>query len=44
MLIESFLELSSDDNTQIIFTTHSPEIGKMISIESRRFINKMKNH
>lgn len=40
MLIESFLELSSDDNTQIIFTTHSPEIGKMIPIESLRFIYK----
>lgn len=40
MLIESFLELSNNENTQIIFTTHSPEIGKMISVESLRLIRK----
>lgn len=40
MLIESFLELSTNENTQIIFTTHSPEIAKMIPIESLRFIRK----
>lgn len=40
MLIESFLELSNNENTQIIFTTHSPGIGKMIPVESLRFIRK----
>lgn len=40
MLIESFLELSKNENTQIIFTTHSPEIAKMTPIKSLRLIKK----
>lgn len=40
MLIESFLELSKSDNTQIIFTTHSPSIGKMMSVNNLRLITK----
>lgn len=40
MLIESFLELSKNDNTQIIFTTHSPSIGKMMPINNLRLITK----
>lgn len=40
MLIESFLELSKNVNTQIIFTTHSPSIGKMIPVNNLRLITK----
>lgn len=40
MLINSFIELSENDNTQIIFTTHSPEIAKMVNVDSLRLIEK----
>ncbi len=40
ILIESFLELSKHDINQIIFTTHSPEIAKMIPVESLRLIER----
>ncbi len=40
MLINSFIELSDNDNTQIIFTTHSPEIAKMVHVNSLRLIEK----
>lgn len=39
-LIESFVELSESKNTQIIFTTHSPDICNMIPRESLRLIGK----
>lgn len=39
-LIESFMELSRNEKTQIIFTTHSPELCSMIPIESLRLINR----
>jgi len=40
MLINSFIELSNNDNTQIIFTTHSLEIAKMVNVNSLRLIEK----
>ncbi|MGL5479716.1 MAG: AAA family ATPase [Clostridium sp.] len=40
MLIESFLELSNNDNVQIIFTTHSPEIAKMVPTKSLRLVQR----
>lgn len=40
MLINSFINLSNNDNTQVIFTTHSPEIAKLVDIESLRLIEK----
>ena len=39
-LIDSFIELSKSKNTQIIFTTHSPEICNMVPIESLRLIDR----
>lgn len=40
MLIDSFIELSDNDSTQIIFTTHSPEIAKMVHVNSLRLVEK----
>lgn len=40
MLLKSFIELSDNENTQIIFTTHSPEIAKMVNLNSLRLIEK----
>jgi predicted ATP-dependent endonuclease of OLD family len=37
-LIESFLELSQNKNTQIILTTHSPAIVKMLNFENLRLV------
>lgn len=39
-LIEAFLELSSRDDTQIILSTHSPGIARLLPIESLRFLSK----
>lgn len=38
LLIESFIELSKHDINQIIFTTHSPEIAKMLPTKSLRLV------
>lgn len=40
MLINSFIELSKDINTQIILTTHSPALGELVPLEGLRFIKK----
>ncbi|CEQ00431.1 Predicted ATPase [[Clostridium] sordellii] len=40
LLIESLINLSNDNNTQIVFTTHSPELCNMIPRNSLRFIDK----
>lgn len=37
-LIEAFIELSTADNTQIILTTHSPAIVKMLDFENLKLI------
>jgi predicted ATP-dependent endonuclease of OLD family len=37
-LIEAFIELSKADNTQIILTTHSPSIVKLLEFEHLRLI------
>ncbi|MGL5716033.1 MAG: ATP-binding protein [Paraclostridium sp.] len=43
-LIESFVQLSQDENTQIIFTTHSPDICNMVPVESLRLIDKSRGN
>ncbi|WP_461630082.1 ATP-binding protein [Labilibaculum euxinus] len=42
MLIDAFIELSEKEDTQIILTTHSPGIGKLLPVESLRLIQKNK--
>ena len=37
-LIEAFIELSKADKTQVILTTHSPEIVKMLDFEHLKLI------
>lgn len=39
-LIDAFLELSSNDDVQIILTTHSPGIAGLLPVESLRFLDK----
>ena len=39
-LIQTLLELSNDDKHQIIITTHTPEIAKMVSREQLIFIKR----
>ena len=40
MLVEALLELSSKDKHQIIITTHTPEIAKMVDESSLLLVNK----
>ncbi len=40
MIIESLITLSKDDRRQIILTTHTPEIAKMVNINQLIFIKK----
>ena len=40
LLIEAFLELSQSEGTQVILTTHSPHIAKLLPLESLRLIDK----
>jgi predicted ATP-dependent endonuclease of OLD family len=37
-LIEAFIELSASDNTQVLLTTHSPSIVKMLQFEHLKLI------
>jgi len=39
-LIEAFIELSTADNTQIILTTHSPSIVKLLNFEHLKLIKE----
>jgi len=39
-LIEAFIELSNTDNTQIILTTHSPSIVKLLEFEHLKLIKE----
>ncbi|WP_333809274.1 ATP-binding protein [Flavobacterium sp.] len=39
-LIEALIDLSSNGNTQIIATTHSPSLASLIPVENLRFIHK----
>jgi len=39
-LIEAFIELSTTDNTQIILTTHSPSIVKLLNFEHLKLIKE----
>lgn len=43
MLIDAFMELSEEDINQVLLTTHSPAIAKMLPVESLRFITQDKN-
>ena len=40
MIIESLMEISSDERHQVILTTHTPEIAKMANINQLIFIKK----
>ena len=40
-LIEAFIELSSSDNTQVLLTTHSPSIVKLLEFEHVRLIKQV---
>ncbi|HHV99216.1 MAG TPA: ATP-binding protein [Clostridiaceae bacterium] len=40
MLIQTLLEISNDEKHQIIITTHTPEIAKMVSREQLIFIRR----
>lgn len=40
MIIDSLLKISSDDKHQVIITTHTPEIAKMVNLDSLIFISK----
>lgn len=40
LLIEAFKELASNEINQVILTTHSPSIAKMLDINSLRFLEK----
>lgn len=42
-LIEAFKELANTDNTQIILTTHSPAIVKLLDFEDLKLIKKVEN-
>ncbi|RPD43582.1 hypothetical protein DNI29_23480 [Hymenobacter sediminis] len=39
-LIEALQELSSDNNSQVILTTHSPALAGMIELDNIRFVHK----
>ena len=39
-LIQSLLELSSKDNVQVLITTHSPYLTKLMKLETLRFVTK----
>lgn len=39
-MIDAFLELSSNDDVQIILTTHSPWIAGLLPVESLSFLDK----
>lgn len=43
MLISSLLELSDNNNTQVIITTHSPALASTVNYEYIRFIKKEDN-
>ncbi len=43
-LIEAFKELSETDNTQIILTTHSPAIVKLLDFEDLKLIKKSEDN
>lgn len=42
MIVDSLLKISSNDKYQVIVTTHTPEIAKMVHLDSLIFINKSK--
>lgn len=44
MLIESFKKLSNTNNTQIVMTTHSPAIVKLLEFGQLRLLKKNDNH
>ena len=43
MLIDSFYKLAMSENTQIIITTHTPNLAGMVSVEDLRFVDDENN-
>ena len=43
ILIDSFFELANSGNSQVILTTHSPNLSKELPIESIRFVTRDEN-
>lgn len=43
MLIKALMELSQKDKTQVLITTHTPEIAKIVKDENLIFIEKIDN-
>ncbi|WP_143539004.1 ATP-dependent nuclease [Rodentibacter ratti] len=44
VIIKTFLELSELDSTQVILTTHTPNLAKLLPVDSLRFVTKDSNH
>lgn len=44
LLVESLIELSEANNTQVIITTHTPEIAKTVPLESLRLIETIEGN
>lgn len=42
-LINALKELSQSENTQVVITTHSPKLAKLLSVESIRFVKSEGN-
>lgn len=43
ILIDSFLQLANSDNSQVLITTHSPNLAKELPVESIRFVTRDEN-
>lgn len=43
MIIETFLEIANNSNNQIILTTHTPEVAKMVKPEQLIFLKRVNN-
>lgn len=43
ILIDSFFELANSGNSQVILTTHSPNLSKELPLESVRFVTRDEN-
>lgn len=40
MIIESFIQLSQLNNTQVVLTTHTPNLAKLLPLDSLRFVTR----
>lgn len=41
MLVESFIDLSNKENTQLLLTTHTPALAELLPVESLRLIDNV---